>query len=263
MTLRALAPRCCRGTSAPAYGSSGLPLASALASIVTCWITFGSRFPTAAAARMYRMARRSNGPTSPTRYGTAGWARANSQFTIWKISAISGYRCGPASAADDLIQPHKSASRRPGAALIAGPSLAPIFLNRQPLGFSHVPHLCGDLWQRQRTTGLTRSDSVFIEFGRSAKLVASGARCQAPDHPIPPRASTMAGATGGSIRLFAPGDPNWVKVKNPKAPAVKREAEEDWWSAVHLQMAGSVYCVSPNCWPTWPRVNIQAASLVN
>ena len=22
--------------------------------------------------------------------------------------------------------------------------------------------------------------------------------------------------------------PHWVKVKNPKAPAVKREAEEDW-----------------------------------
>jgi ATP-dependent DNA ligase len=21
----------------------------------------------------------------------------------------------------------------------------------------------------------------------------------------------------------------WIKVKNPKAPAVKREAEEDWW----------------------------------
>ena len=35
------------------------------------------------------------------------------------------------------------------------------------------------------------------------------------------------------------------------------------WSAVHLQMAGSVYCVSPNLWPTWPRVNIQVASLVN
>lgn len=34
-------------------------------------------------------------------------------------------------------------------------------------------------------------------------------------------------------------------------------------SAVHLQMAGSVYCVSPNLWPTWPRVNIQVASLVN
>jgi hypothetical protein len=34
-------------------------------------------------------------------------------------------------------------------------------------------------------------------------------------------------------------------------------------SAVHLQMAGSVYCVSPNRWPTWPRVNIQVASLVN
>jgi hypothetical protein len=24
------------------------------------------------------------------------------------------------------------------------------------------------------------------------------------------------------------GTPHWVKVKNPKAPAVKREAEEDW-----------------------------------
>ena len=36
--------------SAPAYGSSGLPLASALASIVTYWITFGSRFPAAARA---------------------------------------------------------------------------------------------------------------------------------------------------------------------------------------------------------------------
>jgi hypothetical protein len=22
--------------------------------------------------------------------------------------------------------------------------------------------------------------------------------------------------------------PHWVKIKNPKAPAVKREAEEDW-----------------------------------
>jgi hypothetical protein len=30
-------------------------------------------------------------------------------------------------------------------------------------------------------------------------------------------------------RLIAPADQsNWVKVKNPKAPAVKREAEEDW-----------------------------------
>src|SRR5215472_13298001 len=28
-------------------------------------------------------------------------------------------------------------------------------------------------------------------------------------------------------------------------------------------MAGSVYCVSPNLWPTWLRVNIQVASLVN
>jgi hypothetical protein len=32
--------------------------------------------------------------------------------------------------------------------------------------------------------------------------------------------------------LIEDGDasPHWVKVKNPKAPAVKREAEEDWGS---------------------------------
>src|SRR4029434_6678470 len=34
-------------------------------------------------------------------------------------------------------------------------------------------------------------------------------------------------------------------------------------SVVCLQMAGSVYCVSPHLSPTWPRVNIQVASLVN
>ena len=35
-----------------------------------------------------------------------------------------------------------------------------------------------------------------------------------------------------SKRLISPyrsgRSPHWVKVKNPKAPAVKREAEEDW-----------------------------------
>jgi len=34
-------------------------------------------------------------------------------------------------------------------------------------------------------------------------------------------------------------------------------------SAVYLQMAGSVIASPPNRWPTWPRVNIQLASLVN
>ena len=70
-------------------GSSALPLASALASIVTRWITFGLLFPAAAGACMYRMARRSNTPTTPARHGTGAFARANSQFTIWKISAIA------------------------------------------------------------------------------------------------------------------------------------------------------------------------------
>jgi hypothetical protein len=72
-----------------ACGSSALPPASALASIVTFWITFGPRFPAAADTCMCVMARRSSTPTNPARHGTRATARANSKFTIWKISAIA------------------------------------------------------------------------------------------------------------------------------------------------------------------------------
>jgi hypothetical protein len=36
-----------------------------------------------------------------------------------------------------------------------------------------------------------------------------------------------------SFFVIEDGDasPHWLKVKNPKAPAVKREAEEDWGRA--------------------------------
>jgi len=30
------------------------------------------------------------------------------------------------------------------------------------------------------------------------------------------------------VELIVQPDAHWVKVKNPKAPAVKREAEADW-----------------------------------
>jgi len=30
------------------------------------------------------------------------------------------------------------------------------------------------------------------------------------------------------LGIIEPCSRHWVKVKNPKAPAVKREAEEDW-----------------------------------
>ena len=33
--------------------------------------------------------------------------------------------------------------------------------------------------------------------------------------------------------------PHWVKVKNPKAPAVKREAEEDWGSSHWIKVKKS------------------------
>ena len=47
------------------------------------------------------------------------------------------------------------------------------------------------------------------------------------------RAACQLGCEGTvSKRLGSPyrsgRSPHWVKVKNPKAPAVKREAEEDW-----------------------------------
>jgi bifunctional non-homologous end joining protein LigD len=50
------------------------------------------------------------------------------------------------------------------------------------------------------------------------------------------RAACQLGCEGVvSKRLGSPyrsgRSPNWVKVKNPKAPAVKREAEEDWGSS--------------------------------
>jgi hypothetical protein len=37
----------------------------------------------------------------------------------------------------------------------------------------------------------------------------------------------MAGEENNA-KMKAGSSPHWVKVKNPKAPAVKREAEEDW-----------------------------------
>jgi len=37
---------------------------------------------------------------------------------------------------------------------------------------------------------------------------------------IPPRNGDLSAASGRS--------PDWIKSKNPNAPAVKREAEEDW-----------------------------------
>jgi hypothetical protein len=45
------------------------------------------------------------------------------------------------------------------------------------------------------------------------------------------RSTQVASGNVGRFRLFtlpAGRSPYWVKVKNPKAPAMKREAEEDW-----------------------------------
>ena len=41
--------------------------------------------------------------------------------------------------------------------------------------------------------------------------------------------STYRKARSGWARATAPAaSPDWLKFKNPEAPAVKREAEEDW-----------------------------------
>jgi hypothetical protein len=46
------------------------------------------------------------------------------------------------------------------------------------------------------------------------------------------RAGTLArrdiGAGNGSRPAKASRSPDWLKMKNPDAPAVKREGEEDW-----------------------------------
>jgi len=41
-------------------------------------------------------------------------------------------------------------------------------------------------------------------------------------------AGAFAKAVVRSVELIVQPDAHWVKVKNPKAPAVKREAEADW-----------------------------------
>jgi hypothetical protein len=45
----------------------------------------------------------------------------------------------------------------------------------------------------------------------------------------------------------------WVKVKNPKAPAVKREAEEDWGRSGPFQFNPPVASRKSNAWPSIPR----------
>jgi len=48
-----------------------------------------------------------------------------------------------------------------------------------------------------------------------------------PDHAS--AATTLKVAKAGSARPYRSGrSAHWIKVKNPKAPAVTREAEEDW-----------------------------------
>ena len=46
---------------------------------------------------------------------------------------------------------------------------------------------------------------------------------------MPARWGWRASCQSGWVRLTAPGaSPDWLKFKNPQAPAVRREAEEDW-----------------------------------
>ena len=63
--------------------------------------------------------------------------------------------------------------------------------------------------------------------GVAVKLVAAGGGA------IVFREACKLGCEGIVSKRLGPSyrsgrSPHWVKVKNPKAPAVKREAEEDW-----------------------------------
>ena len=51
--------------------------------------------------------------------------------------------------------------------------------------------------------------------------------------------------------------PHWVKVKNPQAPAVKREAEEDW-AALKKKPRFRGSCRHPLCQNPWHRASALA-----
>jgi hypothetical protein len=59
----------------------------------------------------------------------------------------------------------------------------------------------------------------------------SALRSNASSSHFDPERTLVAGSIGGSFNamLYRSGrSRNWVKSKNPMAPAVNREAEEDW-----------------------------------
>ena len=67
--------------------------------------------------------------------------------------------------------------------------------------------------------GSARLPGIYSGSNRSSQTFKIDA------HPV-----QAAGEAVGIVskRLRRERSPIWVKVKNPKAPAVKREAEEDW-----------------------------------
>ena len=75
--------------------------------------------------------------------------------------------------------------------------------------------------------------ALLAKLLRSAHLSIVLNECFEEDGAIVYREACKLGCEGiVSKRIGSPyrfgRSPHWVKVKNPKAPAVRREAEEDW-----------------------------------
>jgi hypothetical protein len=140
----------------------------------------------------------------------------------------------------------------------ADSTLCPAVPNKSPCRCVSVPatdwalssRVCPPL-RRPRLpvlAGFTKSSAMVSAFWRDATLSACGSlpateaisqgafplsECFEEDGAIVDREACKLGCESiVSKRLISPyrsgRSPHWVKVKNPKAPAVKREAEEDW-----------------------------------
>ena len=84
-----------------------------------------------------------------------------------------------------------------------------------------------------RLPGIEKRKALLAELLRGSKLSIVLNEDYGEDGAIVFREACKLGCEGiVSKRLgssYRSGrSPHWIKVKNPKAPAVKREAEEDW-----------------------------------
>jgi hypothetical protein len=74
---------------------------------------------------------------------------------------------------------------------------------------------------------LIQEHSIPASQGRIGQDIELGMISQRAWNKKPRRSGAKSGFNGASV-YRSRRSPDWLKMKNPNAPAVKREAEEDW-----------------------------------